>query len=164
MILFTIFLDSTNLYSFIILLLFEYSIQWYQLSIYDSTININNTMNRYYQHRYWYQKSFQILHSNWYMKAILIVSFIKNITHNNHLFYQFLIYTLLARIGETSIHSFIFIKILVIDLDWTFLNELGRSTVWRLGISIHHSIIQYQTRKGHYIRIYETTPIRSDGC
>ena len=29
----------------------------------------------------------------------------------------------LARIGETSIHSFIFIQILVIDLDWTFSNE-----------------------------------------
>ena len=35
---------------------------------------------------------------------------------NNHRFYQFLIFTRLARIGETSIHSFIFIQILVIDL------------------------------------------------
>ena len=53
---------------------------------------------------------------------------------NNHRFYQFLIYTLLASLRETSIHSFIFIQILVIDLDWTDWNELypnlpGRSTV-----------------------------------
>ena len=68
---------------------------------------------------------------------------------NNHRFYQFLIFTRLARIGETSIHSFIFIQILVIDLDSTYLNELGRSTVCRFGISIHHSIIQYQTRKNY---------------
>ena len=34
-----------------------------------------------------------------------------------------------VRIVEASIHSFIFIQILVIDLDWTYLNELGRSTV-----------------------------------
>ena len=34
-----------------------------------------------------------------------------------------------ARIGETSIHSILFIQILVIDLDRTILNELGRSTV-----------------------------------
>ena len=46
--------------------------------------------------------------------------------HNNHLFYQFLICTKLARIGETSIHSFIFIQILVIDLDLTIPNESGR--------------------------------------
>ena len=31
-----------------------------------------------------------------------------------------------ARIGETSIHSIIFIQILVIDLDSTYSNELGR--------------------------------------
>ena len=48
---------------------------------------------------------------------------------NNHRFYQLSIFTLLARIGETSIHSFIFIQILVIDLDLTDWNELGRSTV-----------------------------------
>ena len=42
---------------------------------------------------------------------------------NNHRFYQLSIYTRLARIGETSNHSFIFIQILVIDLDWTYLNE-----------------------------------------
>ena len=48
---------------------------------------------------------------------------------NNHRFYQFLIYTRSARIGETSIHSFIFIQILVIDLVLTSSNELGRSTV-----------------------------------
>ena len=85
MILFTLFIDSINLYSFTIKILFDYSIQWYQLSIYDSIININDTMNRYYQHRLWYQNSFQILVSNWYMKVILIVSFIKNITYNSHL-------------------------------------------------------------------------------
>ena len=42
---------------------------------------------------------------------------------NNHRFYQFLIFTRLARIGETSIHSIIFIYILVIDLDTTDWNE-----------------------------------------
>ena len=68
---------------------------------------------------------------------------------NNHRFYQLSIYTRLARIGETSIHSFIFIQILVIDLDSTYSNERGRLTVCRLGISIHHSIIQYQTRKSY---------------
>ena len=37
-----------------------------------------------------------------------------------------LIFTRSARIGETSIHSFIFIQILVIDLDSTYRNERGR--------------------------------------
>ena len=46
--------------------------------------------------------------------------------YNTYPFYQFLICTRLARIGETSIHSFIFIQILVIDLEWTHLNERGR--------------------------------------
>ena len=68
---------------------------------------------------------------------------------NNHRFYRFLIYTRSARIVETSIHSFIFIQILVIDLDWTNWNELGRLTVCKFGISIHDSIIQYQTRKSY---------------
>ena len=40
-----------------------------------------------------------------------------------------LLFTRSARIGETSIHSLIVIKILVIDMDWTHLNEPGRSTV-----------------------------------
>ena len=66
-----------------------------------------------------------------------------------HRFYQFLIFTRLASLGETSIHSFIFIQILVIDLEWTHLNDPGRSTVSRFGISIHDSIIQYQTRKSY---------------
>ena len=84
---------------------------------------------------------------------------------HNHRFYQLLIFTRLARIGETPIHSFIFIKILVIDLDWTSWNELGRLTVLRLGISIHDSIIQYQTRKSYRTRIFETISInRSDRC
>ena len=87
-----------------------------------------------------------------------------DITYNNHLFYQLSICTRLARIGETSIHSFIFIQILVIDLDWTNLNESGRLTVWRLGISIQYSIIQYQTRKNNITRIKETILIRSDRC
>ena len=47
--------------------------------------------------------------------------------------------TRLARIGETSIHSFIFIQILVIDLDRIYLNESGSLTICRFGISIHHS-------------------------
>ena len=68
---------------------------------------------------------------------------------NNHRFYQLSIYTRSARIGETSIHSFIFIQILVIDLDSTYQNELGRLTVCRFGISIQYSIIQYQTRKSY---------------
>ena len=59
------------------------------------------------------------------------------------------IFTRLARIGETSIHSFIFIQILVIDLEWTSQNERGRLTVIRFGISIQYSIIQYLTRKSH---------------
>ena len=83
---------------------------------------------------------------------------------NNHRFYQFLIFTRSARIGETSIHSFIFIQILVIDLDFTSSNEPGRSTVWRFGISIHDSIIQYQTRKSYWTKINKTRSIRSDGC
>ena len=62
---------------------------------------------------------------------------------------QLSICTRSARMGDTSIHSFIFIQILVIDLDVTCSNEPGRSTVCRLGISIHHSTIQYQTRKSH---------------
>ena len=56
---------------------------------------------------------------------------------------------ILARIGETSIYSIIFIIILVIDLDWTSSNDQGRSTVFRFGMSIHDSIIQYQTRKSY---------------
>ena len=79
--------------------------------------------------------------------------------YNNHLFYQLSIFTRSARIGETSIHSFIFIQILVIDLDWTFWNEPGRSTVCRFGISIHHSIIQYQTKKSNITSILETMSI-----
>ena len=73
-----------------------------------------------------------------------------------------------ARIGETSIHYLIFIQILVIDLEWTSSNELGRLTVWTFGISIHDSIIQYQTRKSYNTRILETISIPisniSDGC
>ena len=69
-----------------------------------------------------------------------------------------------ARIGETSIHSFIFIQILLIDLDWTYSNEWGRLIICRLGISIHDSIIQYQTRKSYWTRIIETISTRSDGC
>ena len=42
---------------------------------------------------------------------------------------QLSICTRSARMGETSIHSFIFIQILVIDLDWTDLNERGSLTV-----------------------------------
>ena len=75
-----------------------------------------------------------------------------------------MIFTILSRIGETSIHSFIFIQILVIDLDRTHSNELGRLTVCRLGISIHDSIIQYQTRKSYKTSRRETNSIRSDGC
>ena len=54
------------------------------------------------------------------MNSILILIVLY---YNNHLFYQFLTYTLLARIGETSIYSFIFTQILVIDLDSTNRNE-----------------------------------------
>ena len=60
---------------------------------------------------------------------------------NNHRYYQGLISTRSAKIGETSIHSSIFIKILVIDLNWTYSNENGSLTVCRFGISIHDSII-----------------------
>ena len=77
-----------------------------------------------------------------------------------------LIFTRSARIGETSIHSWLFIKILVIDLDWTNWNESGRLTVLRLGISIHDSIIQYQTRKSYWTRMTETISrfMGSDWC
>ena len=95
----------------------------------------------YYQNQYWYQNSFQILVIQWNTNSILImiVLFIRNTAHNKnmttpknliqitiHRFYQLSIYTLLARIGETSIHSFIFIQILVIDLNLTCSNERGR--------------------------------------
>ena len=70
----------------------------------------------------------------------------------------------LARTGETSIYSFIFTQILVIDVDWTSSNDQGSLTVCRFGISIQYSIIQYQTRKSYITRIFETTSIRSDGC
>ena len=65
--------------------------------------------------------------------------------------YQFLICTKSARIGETSIHSFIFIQILVIDLDLTIPNESGRSTVCRFGISIQYSfdiLLERVTERG----------------
>ena len=55
-------------------------------------------------------------------------------------------------------------NILLTDKDWTYQNDNGRLTVSRLGISIHHSIIQYQTRKSYDMRIKETRSIRSDGC
>ena len=57
--------------------------------------------------------------------------------------------TRLSRTAETSIYSFIFIQILLIDLDLTYPNEPGRLTVLRLGISIYHSIILYITRKSY---------------
>ena len=70
---------------------------------------------------------------NVYSKSIVISNIISNTSqqmryeiiiddYNNY--YQSSIYTRLARIGETSIHSFIFIIILVIDLDWTYWNGL----------------------------------------
>ena len=68
-----------------------------------------------------------------------------------------------VRIVETSTHLWLFMQILVIDLDWTDWNEKGRLTVCRFGISIQYSIIQYQTRKSYWIRIFETTINRSDG-
>ena len=40
-----------------------------------------------------------------------------------------LLFTRSASLRETSIHSFIFIQILVIDLDLTFWNDTKRSTV-----------------------------------
>ena len=115
----------------------------------------------YYQNRYWYQYSCQRLDIKWSMNSISILIVLY---HNNHRFYQFLIFTRSARIGETSIRSFIFIQILVIDLNWTYWNESGRLTVCRFGISIQYSIIQYQTRKSYWTRFIETTPFRSDGC
>ena len=46
----------------------------------------------------------------------------------------------------------------------TSLNEKGRLTVCRFEISIHDSIIQYQTRKGHITRLIETISNRNDRC
>ena len=70
-------------------------------------------------------------------------------SENNHRFYQLSIFTRSARIGETSIYSSLFMIILVIDLDWTHLNESGSLTVCRFGISIHDSILLYITRKSY---------------
>ena len=81
---------------------------------------------------------------------------------NNHPFYQFLIYTRLARKGETSIHSIIFIYILVIDLDLTYLNNSGGMTVWRLGISIHFDNWKH-TKKNHFSWKIEAASIGLDG-
>ena len=58
-----------------------------------------------------------------------------------------------ARIVDTSIHSTIKIKVLLIDLTKTYPNDQGRWTVSTLGISIQYSIIQYQTRKGYWMRV-----------
>ena len=101
--------------------------------------------------------------SNTVNKWYTIISFINSITYNNQLFYLFLIYTRLASLGETSIHSILIIQILVIDLNSTYSNDWDSLTVWRLGISIHHSIIQYQTRKSNWTRFIETISFRSDG-
>ena len=104
--------------------------------------------------------------SNTVIKWYTIISFINSITYNNQLFYQLLSFTRLASLGETSIHSFIFIQIRVIDLDSTSPNEPGRFIVCRLGISIHDSIIQYQTRKNYWMRTIETISIiiRNNRC
>ena len=69
-----------------------------------------------------------------------------------------------SKIVETSIHSILFIQILVIDLDSTYSNESGSLTDLRLGISIQYPIIRYITRKNHAARRLETSSIRSDGC
>ena len=56
--------------------------------------------------------------------------------------------------------------ILDIDFDWTFWNERGSLTFWRLGISRsnQYSILQ-NTFQCHWTRPTETTPIRIDnGC
>ena len=64
-------------------------------------------------------------------------------SENNHRFYQLSIFTRLARIEEISIHELEFTITLLIDLNMTSLNEKGRLTVCRFGISIlsfNHSI------------------------
>ena len=66
--------------------------------------------------------------------------------------------------GETSIHSLLFISILVINIVLIYTNELGRLTVSTLGISIQYSSIQYQTRKSYKTRFMETIFYRSDRC
>ena len=83
--------------------------------------------------------------------------------HRSSIYYLLLIFTRLAKIGETSIHSLIFTNILVIELIWTYWNDLGRFTVCRFGISIHDSIIQNHTRKSYATRTTETPFFRSDG-
>ena len=65
----------------------------------------------------------------------------------NHLYFPLLIFTRLARIVETSNHSLSFIKILDIDLDWTYWNESGRLTVSTLGISIQYSIVHIKLER-----------------
>ena len=115
----------------------------------------------YYQNQYWYQNSFQILVIKGKMISILILI--------EYYLQQSSILSILdlhqIRKNRWNIYSFIiFIQILVIDLDWIFSNEIGRSTVCRFGISIQYSIIQYQTRKSNWTRILETKSIRSDRC
>ena len=88
--------------------------------------------------------SILISNTSYQMKYEINIDSITTIIYS---FYQLLIFTRSARIVETSIHSFIFMIILVIDLNLTYWNESGSLTVCRFGISIHDSIIQYQTRK-----------------
>ena len=88
---------------------------------------------------------FQLLRSG---DSIWMISLMYVTTYNKHLsIHQFLILKRFARIEETSIHSFIFIQILVIDLDLTLSNDWGRSTVCRFGISIHDSIIHIKLER-----------------
>ena len=101
---------------------------------------------------------------DWLINREILIIFLNIhyfITANIH---PIIAHTRSARIGETSIYSFIFISILVIDFDWIFSNELESLIVFRFGISIYHSIIQYQTRKSYDMRIPETISFRSDGC
>ena len=132
---------------------FFYSYQFYH----NYSINFSQS-EQFNDLSKWYQNSFQILVNKMRLNDIIDEEY-----YLQHSSIQLSICTRLARMGDTSIHSFIFIQILVIDLDWTYLNELGRSTVCRFGISIHDSIIQYQTRKSYWTRVLETILIRSDG-
>ena len=114
-------------------------------------------MKGQYTHIYW----LSIITVWWfYLNDIIDVC-----NYNKHLsIHQFLILKRFARIGDTSIHYILFVIILLTDLDWIYINEPGRSTVCRFGISSHDSIIQYQTRKSYSTRMPETISIRSNGC
>ena len=70
--------------------------------------------------------------------------------------------------GETSMNESYVVNqlILVMDFDWTFWNELGRSTLSIFGISMSHQILMIGTTfQCHWTRMNKTPSFRIDnGC